>query len=378
MDLSRLVCHLIDTSADTRFFRVIAQYQDRTRFPVMVGSLAPEGPLQTAMRQLGTPTFALGAAGRRQYGQATWRLARLLRREGVSVLHAHCFDPTVVGLVAARLAGVPFVFTRHHTNHNLRLGKRWHTRIDAWCGRKADKVIAVSEATRRVMVDAERVPEAGIETVYYGIDPLPEPSVESVQRVRRDLGVGGQAVCLVLARLHEEKGQYVLFDSLEKLGSASRAPAPVVLLVGEGPHREGMRAEVYRRRLESIVRFLGHRGDVPQLIGLSTVVVLPSLAESFPFALLEAMSLGKPIVASTVGGIPELVGDAGLLVRPGDPSSLAEAICEVLGNPSLARSLGAAGRQRMTIFSPDRMMRAQEGVYGQVTGREWKLASSRR
>jgi glycosyltransferase involved in cell wall biosynthesis len=338
----------------------------------MVGSLAPKGPLQKAMGELETPTFALGAAGRWQYGQATWRLARLLHREAVSILHAHCFDPTLVGLMAARIARVPFVFTRHHTNHNLRLGKRWHTRVDAWCGRHADMVIAASEATKRIMVDAERVPEARIETVYYGIDPLAEPCLESVQQLRRDLGLGDQAVCLVLARLHEEKGQYVLFESLEKLGS--RAAAPVVLLVGEGPHRAGMQAEVRRRGLERVVRFLGHRGDIPQLIALSTVVVLPSLAESFPFALLETMSLGKAIVASTVGGIPELVGDAGLLVRPGDPQSLAEAISQVLEDSALARSLGEAGRRRLTVFSPERMMRAQEGIYSALRQPTVKLA----
>jgi glycosyltransferase involved in cell wall biosynthesis len=334
----------------------------------MIGSLAPEGPLQEAMRKLETPTFALGATRRWQYGQAIWRLARLLRHEGVSILHAHCFDPTFVGLLAARIARVPYVFTRHHTNHNSRLGKRWHTRIDAWCGRHADKVIAVSEGTKRIMMDAEGVPGLRIETIYYGIDPLPEPCLESVQRLRRDLALGDRAVCLVLARLHEEKGHYVLFDSLARL--ESKDGAPLTLLVGDGPHREQMQAEVRRRRLDSVVRFLGYRSDIPQLIGLSSVVVLPSLAESFPFALLEAMSLGKPLVASTVGGMPELVGDAGVLVPPGDPESLAEAIRQVLGNARLAHSLGEIGRRRLTMFGPERMMRAQEAIYEHFVGRK--------
>lgn len=334
----------------------------------MIGCLAPEGPLQETMGELETPTFALGAARRWQYGQAIWRLARLLRREGVSILHAHCFDPTLVGLLAARIARVPFVFTRHHTNHNVRLGKRWHTRVDAWCGRHADMVIAASEATKRIMTDVEGVPDSRIETVYYGIDPLPEPCVESVHRLRRDLALGDRPVCLVLARLHEEKGHYVLFDSLARL--ESKDGAPLTLLVGDGPHREQMQAEVRRRRLENVVRFLGHRSDIPQLISLSSVIVLPSLAESFPFALLEAMSLGKALVASTVGGIPELVGDAGVLVPPGDPRALAEAIRQVLEDATLAHSLGEIGRRRLTMFSPGRMLRAQEGIYERLLGRE--------
>ena len=157
--MNRLVCHLIDANLDTTYFRAIARHHDKARFPVMIGSLAPEGPLQSAMRELGTRTFAVSVTRRRQYGRAIAGLARLLRREKASVLHAHCFDPTIVGLVASRLAGTSFVFTRHHSDHNLRLGKRWHTWIDGWCGRHADRVIAVSEATRRIMTDVERVPE---------------------------------------------------------------------------------------------------------------------------------------------------------------------------------------------------------------------------
>jgi len=366
--LGYLICHLIDTNLAGRYFRVIAQYHDHRRFPVMIGSLAPEGQLQKVMGELETPTFALGASRRSQYGQATWRLARLLRREGVSILHAHCFDPTLVGLLAARVARVPFIFTRHHTNHNLRLRKRVHTWIDAWCGRLADKVIAVSEATRRIMTETEGVPGRRVETVYYGIDPLPESCSESIDRLRRDLSLGDRAVCLVLGRLHEEKGQHVLFDALGRL--ESNGGAPLTLLVGEGPHREKMQVAVRRRGLDNVVRFLGQRSDIPELIGLSRIVVLPSLAESFPFALLEAMSLGKAIVASTVGGIPELVGDAGVLVPPGDPQSLAQAIRKVLEDSRLAHSLGEIGRGRLAMFSPERMMRAQEGIYEHVLGRK--------
>ena len=129
--MSYPVCHLIDANLDTAYFRAIAQHHDRLQFRVMIGSLAVEGPLQRAMKDLRVPTFALGVTSRRQYGRAIWRLARFLRRERVSVLHAHCFDPTFIGVIAARLTGIPFVFTRHHSEHHLRLGKRLHTRYTA-------------------------------------------------------------------------------------------------------------------------------------------------------------------------------------------------------------------------------------------------------
>src|SRR5436190_20782728 len=110
------ICHLIDANSDTQYFRSIARACASERYPVMIGSLAPAGPLQAAMRELQTPTFALDAATRRQYPQALWRLVCLLRRARVALLHAHCFAPSWLGLIAARLAGVPFVFTRHHSD----------------------------------------------------------------------------------------------------------------------------------------------------------------------------------------------------------------------------------------------------------------------
>lgn len=364
--MKRLICHLIDTNQDTAYFRAIARHHDKVRFPVMIGSLAPEGPLQRAMTALGTPTFALGVASRRQYGRAIVRLAWLLRRERVSVLHAHCFDPTFVGLLAARIAGTTCVFTRHHSNHNLRLGKRWHTRIDAWCGRHADRVIAVSEATRRIMVDVERVPGRKVVTVYNGAEPLPTPRPDSVEALRRDLGLEDEAVCLMMARLHEEKGHRVLFDALP--GVLPHVGPLVVFLAGDGPHREQLESEVRRRGLDSVVRFLGRRHDIPELISLSSVVVLPSLAESFGFAALEAMSLSRPVVAARTGGIPEVVvdGRTGLLVPPGDADGLAVALSRILKDREWAAALGEEGCRRATSFSVERMMRGYEAVYDGV------------
>lgn len=362
--MSRIVCHLIDANSDTAYFRAIACHHDRVRFPVIIGSLTPEGPLQRTMREFGMFTFGLDATGRRQYGKAILRLARILRWKGVSVLHAHCFDPTFVGVIAARLAGIPYVFTRHHSEHHLRLGKRWHTRVDGWCGRRADQVIAVSETTKRIMTDMEGVPGRRVTVVYNGIEKLQEPSVESVQRLRQDLDFPGERVCLMLARLHEEKGHRVLFQALPSI--VGRVGSLAVLLAGDGPDRVLLEAEVRRLGLQSIVRFLGRRDDVAQLIVLSSVVVLPSLAESFGFAALEAMSLGRPVVASSLGGIAEVVSDCGVLTRPGDAESLADGVCGVLNEPERARTLGEAGRRRATLFSADRMVRGYEAVYCQV------------
>jgi glycosyltransferase involved in cell wall biosynthesis len=357
----QIVCHLIDNSIDTSYFRSIARCQDRNRFPVMIGSIAPAGSLQSAMERLDTPAFSLNCAARWRYGMAVWRLARLIKRRKVSILHAHCFDPTFIGLLAARLAGVPFVFTRHHSDHNLRLGKKWHTAIDSWCARMADHVIAVSEATRGIMIEIENVPAEKITVVYNGMEPLRTPDPKRVESLRRELGLQQEPVILMVARLHEEKGHRYLFEALPRI--IERVGPVAVLLAGDGPHRAEIEAEA--RNVRDYVRFLGRREEIPELISLAAVVVLPSLAESFGFALLEAMSFGKPVAAAATGGIPEVLanGGAGLLVPQKDSGKLGEAIVSVLKDRGLANRLGEAGRKRAANFTFERMIAGYESVY---------------
>jgi len=213
------------------------------------------------------------------------------------------------------------------------------------------------------MVDLEGTPETRITVVYNGMEPLPVPDQESVIRLRRELILQDERVCLMIARLHEEKGFKVLFDAIPNV--VSQVGNLVVLVAGEGPHRATLEAEAKQRGLEEVVRFLGQRNDIPELISLASVVVLPSLAESFGFVLLEAMSLDRPVVASTTGGIPEVVsdGETGLLVPPGDALSLADAMCRVLLKPDLAADFAAKGKQRAQLFTFDRMIRGYERLY---------------
>jgi glycosyltransferase involved in cell wall biosynthesis len=360
------IWHLIDASGDTAYFRSIARHHDRERFPVTIGSLAPAGPLQEAMRAHGVPTFSLDAPSRAGYGGALWRLMRALRRARGALLHAHCFDPTWLGLAAARLAGRPFVFTRHHSDHHLRLGKRWHTRVDAFCAARADGVIAVSEATRRIVLDVEGASRARVTVVHNGIDPMPRPSAGEIEDARRGLEVGASAVCLVPARLHEEKGHRTLLEALPAV--VKRCGHVAVLFAGAGPERERLQAEVLARGLEGTVRILGQRADMPALLALSWLVVLPSLAESFGLAALEASSAGVPVVASDAGGLPEVVAHerTGLITPRGDAAALAEAVSRVILDAGLRKRFGEEGQRRAAGFSAARMVQGYEGVYAAV------------
>lgn len=361
------VCHLIDANADTAYFRALATHHDSGRFSLSVGSIAATGPLQLALSRLGCATYALAAAGRLRLPIAAVRLARHLRSSRHDILHAHCFYPTLVGLAGARLAGCRFVFTRHHSDHNVRLGKRWHVAIDGGCARRADRVIAVSQATRRVMTDVEGVPPSRIRVVLNGMDPPPSPDAASVAALAGELGLSsGSRVCLVVGRLHEEKGHAVLLQAMPAILQSH--PHTRLVVAGDGPHATVIRQLAERSGLRPAPSFLGQRGDVPRLMALADVVVVPSLAESFGFVALEAMALGRPVVAAATGGLVEIVEHekSGLLVPKGDARALAAAVTRVLSAPDLARRLGEQGRARSAEFTAERMVRGYEAVYGEL------------
>ena len=321
----------------------------------------PTAPSRPRCANGGFKCFSLGAGSRRDYLSALRRLRTELSAQDASILHAHCFDPTLLAALVSRLSNVRFVFTRHHSDHHIRLGKRWHTRIDGACARRADRVIAVSEATRRILEDAEGVPAEKIVVIHNGMEPLRSPDPRAVADLRRRLGGEEKRVLLQMARLHEEKGHRVLFDALPRI--VAGVGAVTLCLAGEGSGRRELEEAARERGLGSAVVFLGQRSDVPELIAASDVVVLPSLAESFGFAAVEALSVGKPVVVSDADGLREVVGDAALVVPRGDSVALADAVVRALDDPREAERLRAAGPPRAAWFSAERMIRGYEGVY---------------
>jgi glycosyltransferase involved in cell wall biosynthesis len=356
------IVHLIDRNVDTAYFRAIARHHDAARYPVSIGSLAAAGPLQAAMRELGVGTFAHGAARRAQYPAAVRRLAAQIARPPV-IVHAHCFDPTLVGLAAAWWRGAPFVFTRHHSDHHIRLGKAWHTRLDAHSARHAARVIAVSQATRRILTEVEGVPAARVAVVRNGMEKMRLPDTAAAAALRRSVPAGTRIV-LHVARLHEEKGHAVLFAALPAVRAA--AGPLVVWLAGSGAERAALQAHLEVLGLQHVVSFLGERQDIPELLAAADAVVLPSLAESFGFAAIEALSAARPLVVSDAGGLPEVVGEAALVVPRGDSGALAAALLSILSDEALAARLRAAGPARAALFDAAEMVRGYEKVYDEL------------
>ena len=296
-----------------------------------------------------------------------WRIPAFLRSLGSeqpAVFHAHLSWPLACkfGLIAARVRRVPAIvataqlFVEALVNRSV----RWQQRL---VSAGVHRYFAVSRDVAGRLASSFGIPAAKLRVVYNGIDPGPfDAPVSPVLRAELTGGTS-RAVVLTSARLAAQKG----LDTL--LAAAALVPDAVFVIAGDGPDRAVLETRARGLGIAERVRFLGPRPDVPQLLAVADLFVLPSLFEGLPLAVLEAMAAAKPVVASRIGGTDEAVVESvtGLLVPPSDPGALAGAIRTVLADPQLALRLGAAGRARVIeTFSAERMVQAVEASYGEL------------
>lgn len=314
-----------------------------------VGFVSPtDGPFLELARREGFDVHLIDVSRTFRLG-GLLALAGLLRRTCTDVLHTHTqIAPNVLGRVAARLAGARVVSHLHIENYFRpnRLARAFHRTLDNATARLCARIVAVSEGTRRALLD-QGYPADRIEVVYNGIELDGAPSSDG--RLRREFGLPPDAPLVgEIARLAAVKGQRELIEALVQV------PEARAVLIGEDIEQGGAYQTELERLAERLavrerVVFAGYRSDAPALLADLDLIVLPSSSEGLPIVLLEAMARAKPVIATPVGGTPELVvdGETGLLVPPGDPEALATAIRRLLADPELARRLGETGRERV-------------------------------
>jgi glycosyltransferase involved in cell wall biosynthesis len=275
-------------------------------------------------------------------------LYRLMRRGRYDVVHTHTSKAGLLGRLAARLAGVPVVVHTPHGHVFSGYGPRALIRIFVWAerclARWTHSLVALTPTERDDHL-REGVGEPAQWTVIPSGIPLDRFTGPGALR-RTDLGLPeGEPVVGCVARLVPVKGVGDLLEALAQVrASGIRAHCA---LVGDGPLREHLRVQARALGVDDVVHFVGLRRDVPQVLPLFDVVALPSRNEGMGRALLEAQAAGIPVVASRVGGIPDVVEDGrtGVLVPPGDPRALAEALVTLLANPGLRAAMGRAARE---------------------------------
>jgi glycosyltransferase involved in cell wall biosynthesis len=350
--------------AEMMMFRLSEELRGRGHVVVPVGPANGIGWLGDLFRQAGVSPeyFRL----RRPVDPGCVQdLMRLFREHGIDAVHSHEFTMAVYGAAASRLLGLPHIITMHGgfkacTAMRRRVALRWAMR-------NSDHTVMVSRATQRQFAS-----ELGVREERFTVVPNGVPArAGDAERVRAEFGIRpDECVMLAVGTLERHKGHSVLLQAVSRLKRSSIKSRWKLIIAGGrgGDEHQGLLEHIEDDDLQDLVHIVTNRNDVPDLLALADVFVMPSLWEGLPMALLEAMSSSKAIVASATAGIPEAVtnGENGLLVPPGDVRALADALAEVLSSSERRTELGAAARERANReFTVQVMADRYEALYQQ-------------
>jgi glycosyltransferase involved in cell wall biosynthesis len=355
-----LVPHLETGGAERQLAELVTR-MDRARFTPIVVCQKGGGPFYDEIARAGIEVHRLGIPGKLD-PRFAMRLAGICRRRNVRAMVLRGFSTGVVGRFVGKALGIrPLVMAEHSTGSiDPDPKKRPIERLLApW----ADGVIAVAKGQIPFLVEDKGYDARKIRVIYNGIDlhewhPRPrDPELAA------ELGIApGAPVAGILAMLRPEKDHATFLEAAALV--VEKLPHARFLIVGEGVERARLESRTRELSLERTVTFAGRRADVPRVLSLFDVCVLTSVTvETFPMSFLEAMAMEKPLVATRVGGVPEMLdeGDNGYLVGLRDPSAIAAALVRVLGDPEKARAMGRRSRaiveQRFTI---EKMVRETE------------------
>jgi glycosyltransferase involved in cell wall biosynthesis len=326
-----------------------ARHADRERFALRFVSLGDRGDLAGAIEAAGWPVTALDAGAGLRPG-LVFRLARLLGHWGTDVIHTHDDRPLIYGAMAALLARVPRVIHMQHGKNHPFTARKAGYRFAAGL---TDRFVCVSDDLAGLAAGLGIAP-GRVGRIWNGID--------LARFEYRGPKTDGPAV--TVARLSPEKDVDTLLQAAALL--VREWPGFRLAVAGDGPCLGNLRHRAAQLGLGERVHFLGQVQDVPTLLAGARLFVLPSLSEGISLTILEAMARGLPVVATQVGGNPELVadGETGRLVPPRDPAALAQALLAVGADPAAGRGMGKAGRQRVERdFDVRRMVADYEELY---------------
>ena len=312
------------------------------------------GEMTQRLEAMEVPVYLIPMEHTFQFHRA-WQFARFLREWRADLVHCHAFVAgSILARLACKIAGVPILCHAHAHNYfnSNPVIRAWQIWLDTTTAQMTDGIIAVSESIRQTLIQ-QGIPSCKVAVVHNGIRVTQIDGLLVRRRLTQELGIDCRdRIVGTVGRLSQQKGQLEFLQAAQKV--SEKFPRAYFLIVGEDLEFGGQ----YQRELEDWARrlglgdrviFTGHRADAAQLMYALHVFVLPSWMEGLPVSVLEAMAAARPVIATLVGGVPEVVqdGKTGILVSPKNAEELADAIIYLLENPNIAVNMGLRGQARV-------------------------------
>ena len=293
--------------------------------------------------------------------KAIIRIRKFLVNNHISIVHTHGYKSNFYALTASSGKGIPLITTCHNWLGND-IKTRFYTQLDKFFLNRFNKVVAVSDSIKQEILN-HNVHPTKVVTIYNGINLERFNKLAKLNDIRKELDIKeGYKVIGTAGRLTEEKGHIFLIKAAKKI--LHQFPKTVFLIIGDGP----LKSKLERESNKSTI-FTGFRMDLPEIYPIMDIFVLPSLTEGLPMVLLEAMASKKPVIATKVGAIPNVIsdGETGLLIDPANSNQLADAIIYLLKNKDKAREIGEKGYKKVkNEFSSKKMTKEYIKVYEEV------------
>jgi glycosyltransferase involved in cell wall biosynthesis len=297
---------------------------------------------------------------------------RVIREHDINLIQTHGYKSNTIGFFLQLLCRRPWIgFAHGFIEDNWKV--RFYNRIERLVLRRADRIVAVSNSMKALLTQ-HGVAAPKVRVIHNAIDPNEIVPSTSGKEIKQRYGLtSDQKVIGVIGRLNPEKGQLIFLRAMEK--TARSFPGVKALIIGDGQDRAMLEAFCRERGLSDHVVFSGYQEKIADLYQVLDLLVLPSLSEGLPNTVLEAMSFGVPVLATAVGGVPEIIRDGnGMMVPPNDPGALAERMIELLRDDALRQAIGLKGKNSLyPRFAPDNRARQIVGLYEELLSNRAKL-----
>jgi glycosyltransferase involved in cell wall biosynthesis len=345
----------------------------RDRYEPMVCCFEnPPGPIGPEIAALGVPVVPLGVAPGWRHPLAWWTILRRLRQLRPQIVHTFMLPASLYGRSAAVAAGVPIIIGTEVNIYDRKQGH--HILIERLLSARSACVVASAESVKAAYVRQLGISADNVRVVYNAVNWDRLNATQTPDDVRQSLGIPRDRLVVgVVATLQDKKGHRVLIDAVAETPGLERV---WLMLVGDGPERRPLEAYVAARGIADRVTFCGTRRDLGNVLPAMDVFALPSLWEGLPLALILAMGAERPVVATRLAGIPEVVtnGDTGLLVEPGNVQQLGAALARVCTDAALRARLGARARAAVRDrFGADAYSESVMRIYEEFLGRSVRM-----
>jgi len=358
------ITHDLEIGGLQKIIYFLCKYVDKERFVPSILCLRDKGTFAPLFEAIGVKIYCIPHS----YGVLKyfnfWRVFQFLRERNFDIVHTHNTQPLLDGGLAAILARVPKII---HTDHGRMFPDKLHYMlIERLIAYGIDQYIGVSDYTTNLVKQYQKIPSRKLATVHNGIEPITILSEEEKHRLKRNLDIEHNFPVLgVGSRLVYEKGITYLLDAIPKL--ILHFPHLKLLIAGDGPIAHELKKQVRDLKISRYVTFLGPRLDILNIIQTFDIYVLPSVHEGLPLSLLEAMSVGIPIVATSVGGMPYVFNGSHAICAPVEPKSsesIATVITQFAKSPKVRHQCSIeAQKVFLCKFTADAMTKAYERFY---------------